>query len=87
MPQYWASCTEEPGLPNTLSNCLGPELVQPQALLQADMAISPPGNLEKRKSGSTKAESPGLCQHCEMMGQVPPRRPPPSAPPAAGLDG
>ena len=59
MPQYWASCTEEPGVPNALANCLGPVLVQPQALLQADMAISPPGNLEKRKSGSIKAESPG----------------------------
>ena len=59
VPQHWASRIEEPGVPNALANCLGPVLMQPQALLQADMAIRPPGNLEKRKSGSIKAESPG----------------------------
>lgn len=59
VPQHWASHIEEPGVPNTLANSLGPVLMQPQALLQADMAIRPPGNLEKRKSGSIKAESPG----------------------------
>ena len=58
VPQHWASI-EEPGVPNALANCPGPVLMQSQALLQADTAIRPPGNLEKKKSGSMKAESPG----------------------------
>lgn len=51
--------TEEPGLPNPLAYCLGQGMMQPRALLQVDVAARAPGNLEKRKSSSVKAEPPG----------------------------